>query len=155
MSDGTPAEAGGAPAQGGGGGGAGGGRGVDNGTEHKLNDVEHKALHESVKQLRITKSVYDQYVSGDATPLSRPLSRHSIDLDDYFVSHDNTTSDFDLGLKANMMSGRTTRPRWPLQASILHAYARLRPSTHDRSNSLHRSLGNLHYVLAYASPHKT
>ena len=90
MSDGAPAEAGGAPAQGGGGGGAGGGgRAVDNGTEHKLNDVEHKALHESVRQLRITKSVYDQYVSGDATPLSRPLSRHSIDLDDYFVSHVN------------------------------------------------------------------
>lgn len=89
MTDSAPAEAAGGPAQGGGGGGGGqgGGRGGDAGTEHKLNDVEqHKELRESVKQLRITKSVYDQYVSGDATPLSRPLSRHSIDLDDYFVS---------------------------------------------------------------------
>lgn len=88
MSDGAPADAGGAPAQGGAGGGGRGGA-ADYGTEHKLNDVEHKALHESVKQLRITKSVYDQYVSGDATPLSRPLSRHSIELDDYFVSQVN------------------------------------------------------------------
>lgn len=99
MADSAPAEAGGAPAQGGGGGQAGGGgRGGDNGTEHKLNDVEHKALHESVKQLRITKSVYDQYVSGDATPLSRPLSRHSIDLDDYFVSFTSTSLSSQVGV---------------------------------------------------------
>lgn len=78
------AEAAAGPPAGAAGGQGGGG---NTGTEHKLNDVEqHRELRESVKQLRITKSVYDQYVSGDATPLSRPLSRHSIDLDDYFVS---------------------------------------------------------------------
>ena len=126
MSDGGPAEAGGAPAQGGGGGGqgGGGGRGGDNGTEHKLNDVEqHKELRESVKQLRITKSVYDQYVSGDATPLSRPLSRHSIDLDDYFVSILDFTFDYTLRLLGYFGHGLT-------ENRSDHATSMATPSSH-------------------------
>ncbi len=90
MSDGAaPVEAGGPPAQGGGGGGGGGSNGGGGGAipvDVEKKSEAHKNLHESVKQMRITKSVYDVYVSGDATPLSRPLSRHSIELDDYFVS---------------------------------------------------------------------
>lgn len=94
------AEAGGAPAQGGGGqvAAAGGGRGAGSDTENgkgengpakngekKLNEKD--GLRESVNQMhpRITKSVFDAHISGDATPLSRPLSRHSMDLDDYFA----------------------------------------------------------------------
>ncbi|KFY59432.1 hypothetical protein V496_05693 [Pseudogymnoascus sp. VKM F-4515 (FW-2607)] len=54
----------------------------------------HAHLHESVRQMKesrsthsrtITKSALDSHVSGMATPMSRPLSRHSLDLDDYFV----------------------------------------------------------------------
>ncbi|OBT43080.1 hypothetical protein VE00_05489 [Pseudogymnoascus sp. WSF 3629] len=79
MADDAPALAGGAPAQGGGGGG---GAQIDS----------HAHLHESVRQMKesthkrtVTKDALDAHVSGIATPMSRPLSRHSLDLDDYFV----------------------------------------------------------------------
>jgi len=85
MADEAPAPARGAPAQGGGGGG--GRRG-----EAAQNDSK-ATLHESVQQMKngtskptVTKSAFDVHISGIATPLSRPLSRQSIALNDYFVS---------------------------------------------------------------------
>ncbi|KFY38175.1 hypothetical protein V495_06715 [Pseudogymnoascus sp. VKM F-4514 (FW-929)] len=77
MSDDAPAPAGGAPAHVGGGAAQ-----IDS----------HAHLHESVRQMKesthkrtITKDALDAHVSGIATPMSRPLSHHSLDLDDYFV----------------------------------------------------------------------
>lgn len=44
-------------------------------------------MNASSRRPTVTKSAFDSHVSGIATPtMSRPLSRQSIGLQDYFVS---------------------------------------------------------------------
>jgi hypothetical protein len=150
MADEAPAPPGGAPAQGGGGGGGGGGKGAQ--------IDSHAHLHESVRQMKesthkrtITKDALDAHVSGIATPMSRPLSRHSLDLDDYFVSYllSRYSQEYLGHETAHLLIphvGWPTRSRWTFEASIFHAYAWQCSSANDYTSCLHWSVGHFHHL---------
>ena len=150
MADEAPAPPGGAPAHGGAPaqGGGGGGAQIDS----------HAHLHESVRQMKesthkrtITKDALDAHVSGIATPMSRPLSRHSLDLDDYFVSYllSRYSQEYLGHETAHLLIphvGWPTRSRWTFEASIFHPYAWQCSSANDYTSILHWSMGHFHHL---------